>query len=263
MELGLKNRVAVVTGSSTGIGKEIAKGLSEQCAGVVICSRKKERIQDTAEELSKFSDTPILPIQTDLRTKEEIDHLMDRAIEKFKRVDILVNNTGGPPPLLLHETQEYQWHDALQLVLMSTIRCCQKTIPYMKKNGWGRIINMTSIAAKQPEERLGLSNTIRAGILGLTKTLANELGQYNILVNAVCPGWTKTKRVDDLLHTIALKSGKTPDEIQKELSKNIPLNRMARAEEIANLVVFLASEKASYITGTTIQADGGYIRSVY
>ena len=263
MDLGLKDRVAIVTGSSTGIGKEIAKNLSKYCTGITICSRKKTKINHAAKEISRLSDTPVLPLQIDLRKARDIERLIEKTVEEFSRVDILVNNTGGPSPMMFCETDTNQWREALDLLFMSTILCCQYVLPYMKKNRWGRIINMTSIAAKQPEQRLCLSNAIRAGILGLTKTLSNEMGHYNILVNAVCPGWTKTIRVEEIVHTMALKTGKKDEDVLEELSKNIPLNRMARPEEIAHLVVFLASEKASYITGAVIQVDGGYIRSIY
>jgi 3-oxoacyl-[acyl-carrier protein] reductase len=145
---------------------------------------------------------------------------------------------------------------------MSVITGCKEVIPYMKKNGWGRIINMTSFAAKQPAENLILSNTVRAGILGLTKTLSNELAADGILVNAICPGWTKTRRIEELAKSIAEKTGKNYEEIIADWARKITLKRLANPEEIANLVVFLASNKATYITGTALQVDGGYIKSL-
>lgn len=160
------------------------------------------------------------------------------------------------------ETSEEDWREAVNSLLMSVVNCCMEVIPHMKRNKWGRIINMTSFAAKQPAERLVLSNAVRAGVLGLTKTLANELAEYNILVNAVCPGWTLTGRVRELAISTAEKTGKTVEAVIAEWANNIPLKRLAKPEEIANLVVFLASERASYITGTVIQVDGGFIKSL-
>jgi len=183
-------------------------------------------------------------------------------VRKFGRVDILVNNTGGPPSMLFTETSEKNWSEAVNLLLMSVVNCCMEVIPYMKENRWGRIINMTSFAAKQPAERLVLSNTIRAGVLGLTKTLANELAEYGILVNSVCPGWTFTERVMELARSIAEKTGKTSNNVISEWANSIPLRRLAQPEEIANMVVFLASERASYVTGAVIQVDGGFIKSL-
>ena len=262
MDLGLRNRVAIVTGSSLGIGKAIAHGLAEEGARVTICARNEDRLREAAKEIESSTGTEVLPVRVDLRDKEDIRLLVKTTVEKFGRADILVNNTGGPPPALFLETSLEDWRDAVNSLLMSVINCCRKVIPYMKKRRWGRIINMTSFAAKQPAERLVLSNAIRAGILGLTKTLSNELAEYGILVNAVCPGWTLTRRVEELARSTAEKTGKTYVEVIAEWASTIPLKRLAQPEEIANLVVFLASERASYITGAVIQVDGGLIKSL-
>jgi 3-oxoacyl-[acyl-carrier protein] reductase len=262
MNLGIENRIAIVTGSSQGIGRAIAHGLAKEGVTVVICARNKERLQKTAEEITHSTGGNVLSIRTDLRKKNDIKRLVEKTIDEFNTVDILVNNTGGPPSMLFSDTSEDHWQDAYTLLLMSTIHCCHKVVPYMKKKKWGRIINMTSFAAKQPAERLILSNTVRAGILGLTKTLSNELAVDGILVNAVCPGWTLTKRVQELARSTAEKTGKKYDEVIQEWADNIPLHRLAQPEEIANLVVFLASERASYITGAVITADGGHTRSL-
>jgi 3-oxoacyl-[acyl-carrier protein] reductase len=186
-----------------------------------------------------------------------------KTAEAFGRIDILVNNTGGPPSATFLETSEDQWRNVVNLLLMSVVTTCLEVVPHMQEHQWGRIINMTSFAAKQPADRLALSNTLRAGILGLSKTLANELAQYSILVNAVCPGWTMTKRVEELAKTQAKSASKTPEEIIKDWESQIPLRRLAQPYEIADLVVFLASERASYITGAVIQVDGGHNRGLF
>jgi len=251
-----------VTGSSQGIGKAIACGLASEGAKLTICARKEDALKKTADELESELGTEVLPFQADLAVKEEIQSMVKATAEKFGSVDILVNNTGGPRSALFLETSERDWHEAMNSLLMSVVNCCKEVIPYMKKNRWGRIINMTSFAAKQPAERLILSNAVRAGVLGLTKTLSNELAEYGILVNAVCPGWTLTDRVKELAKSTAEKTGKPYASVIAEWANNTALKRLAQPEEIANLVVFLASEKASYMTGTVIQVDGGLIKSL-
>jgi len=262
VDLGLRNRVAIVTGSSRGIGKAVAHGLAEEGARVTVCARNEERLRESAKEIKSSTGSEVLPVRADLRNKEDIKLLVKTTVENFGRVDVLVNNTGGPPSSLFLETSEEDWRDAVDSLLMSIITCCREVIPYMKKQQWGRVINMTSFAAKQPAERLVLSNAVRAGVLGLTKTLSNELAEYGILVNAVCPGWTLTRRVEELAKSTAEKTGKTYEKVIGEWASSIPLKRLAQPEEIANLVVFLASERASYITGTVIQVDGGFIKSL-
>jgi len=263
MDLGLKGRVAIVTGSSQGIGKAIALGLSQEGAKVAICARNEKQLQATAREIESSTNSEALPVKADLTRGEEIEKLFRETAEHFKRIDILVNNTGGPPSTTFQETRDEDWQNAVNLLLMSVVRACREVIPFMRKQKWGRIINMTSFAAKQPAERLILSNALRTGIFGLSKTLANELAQYNILVNSVCPGWTMTKRAEELAKAQARASGKTYEEIIKGWESQIPLKRLAQPSEIADLVVFLASERASYITGAVFQVDGGYIKGLF
>lgn len=262
MDLKIKNRVVIVTGSSQGIGKAISHGFAKEGAKIVICARNEKTLYTTARELEQSTNTKVLPVQTDLKNKSSIKALIEKTVETFGKIDILVNNTGGPSPKLFLETSEKEWQDTVDLLMKSVINCCYEVIPHMKKQKWGRIINMTSFAAKQPEERLVLSNAIRAGILGLTKTLSNELAKDGILVNAVCPGWTLTTRVEELAKSIAEKKKINYKSVIAGWADKIPMKRLAQPEEIANLVVFLASNQASYMTGNVIQVDGGYIKSL-
>jgi 3-oxoacyl-[acyl-carrier protein] reductase len=262
MDLGLKNKVALITGASKGIGKAIATGFSKEHAKVVICSRNIKTLQDVANEIEYKTGSSIFPIKTNLESIQDIRNMIDKIMIEFGRIDILVNNTGGPPPMKFVDTTENDWRNAVNQLLMSTINCCYQVIPIMKKNRCGRIINMTSIAAKQPIDNLILSNSLRSGIHGFTKTLSNELAKYNITVNAVCPGYTKTDRVIELAKANAIKSGNKYNDIIKQWGDNIPIGRLANPDEIANLVLFYASEKASYITGNITQVDGGYNKSI-
>jgi len=215
MELGLTGRVAIVTGSSQGIGKAIALGLSQEGTKVTMCARNEDALRETAKEIQRQTGNEVLPVRADLGKQEDIDALIEETVAYFRRIDILVNNAGGPPSTTFMETSSEQWRDASNLLLMSVVHACQAVIPHMKKARWGRIINMTSFVAKQPIDRLILSNAIRAGILGLSKSLSNELAPHGILVNAVCPGYTMTKRVEELARTRAKEEGKTPDDITR------------------------------------------------
>jgi 3-oxoacyl-[acyl-carrier protein] reductase len=262
MDLGLKDRAAIVTGSSQGIGKAIALGLSEEGAKVTICARNEKQLKQTAEEIQSATGGEIHTVQADLTRRVDIRNLIAKTSERFGRIDILVNNTGGPPSTTFSETSENQWRDAVNLLLMSVVTTCLEVIPHMQERKWGRIINMTSFAAKQPAERLVLSNTLRAGIFGLSKTLSNELAKNGILVNAVCPGWTLTKRVEELAKAQSKATGNAYEDIIHGWENQIPLKRLAKPKEMADLVVFLASERASYITGAVIQVDGGVIKGL-
>jgi 3-oxoacyl-[acyl-carrier protein] reductase len=244
------------------MGKAVAYGLAREGAKVAICARTESTLKTVAKEIESAFGTEVLPFPADLKAKANIKAMVKATANKFGRIDILVNNTGGPPSALFSETTDKNWQETFDSLMMSVVNCCREVIPYMKANKWGRIINMTSFAAKQPAERLVLSNAVRAGVLGLTKTLSNELAEYGILVNAICPGWTLTDRVKRLAQSQANKTGQDYEAIINEWTKSIPLNRMAQPEEIANLVVFLASEKASYITGAVMQVDGGAIKSL-
>jgi 3-oxoacyl-[acyl-carrier protein] reductase len=262
VELGLANRVAIVTGSSKGIGKAIALSLAQEHSKVTICARGENQLRATEEEIKRLTGADVLALKADLTQTNDIKHLVSETMRSYGRIDILVANTGGPPPVPFTSTTEIQWKDAYRQLFASVLDLCREVIPHMQLRRWGRIITMASIAAKQPVGNLVLSNSLRAGILGLTKTLASELAQSNILANSICTGYTLTERVEELAKFEEGKTGKSRSQIVQDWAGEIPLKRMADPREIADLAVFLASERASYITGAVIQVDGGWTRGI-
>ena len=262
MELGIKNRVAIVAASSKGLGKATALGLAMEGVKLTICSREKEALERTAEEIRSQTGADVLAVACDVSKTDQIKTVVKETINKYSKVDILINNAGGPPVGAFLDFTLQDWQKAIELNLFSAITFSSEVIPYMKENKWGRIINITSYAVKQPVEGLLLSNTVRAGIIGLAKTLSNEFAPYNILVNNICPGRIFTDRITFLAYERAKKEEKSFDQVITEMGEDVPVGRIGRPEELANLAVFLASERASYITGTTIQVDGGLTKGL-
>ncbi len=195
--------------------------------------------------------------------EKQIKRLVNETVEKFGRIDILVNNTGGPKPGGFFDHEDADWQEAFELLLLYVVRMCREVIPYMKKQGSGRIINNTSFTVKEPSSNLLLSNVFRVGVVSLAKTLSQELAADNILINNVCPGSFRTARMEQLLEHRAEREGKSILQLESEIVKTIPLGRLQSSEELANLVVFLASDKASAITGATIQVDGGMLKGLF
>jgi len=258
----LKGRVAIVTGSSSGLGKAIASGLAQEGALLTICARSGARLKEAATEIESSFGAEVLALRTNLSNRGDLRRLVKETVKRYGRIDILINNTGGPPSAPFLKISEGDWRQAVNSLLMSVVLLCLEVVPHMQKHRWGRIINMTSIAAKQPVENLVLSNSLRAGILALSKTLSNELARDNILVNSICPGYTLTLRTEELARTQSLKTGVTYEQVFHGWEKEIPLSRLAEPHEIADLVVFLASERASYVTGAVIQVDGGWLKAM-
>ncbi|MEM2906926.1 MAG: SDR family oxidoreductase [Candidatus Odinarchaeota archaeon] len=261
MDLGLKGKVAIVAASSRGLGFEIAKAFAEEGVRVSMCARNNSELLKSRDAIIKETGAEVLAFKCDLTVEAEIEKFVKETAEALGDINILINNAGGPPTGLFTELPLEEWTKAVKLNLMSTITLSKNVLPYMIKKRWGRIINSTSFSVKQPIEGLILSNSIRLAVIGFAKTLANEVGKYNITVNNICPGYFKTDRVIQLAKNKAAKLNTTVENIFKDWESQIPLGRLGNPREYAELIVFLASERASYITGATIQIDGGIIKS--
>ena len=262
MDLGLKDKVAVVAGGSMGLGKAVALELSREGAKIAIGALDDSELPKAAEEIKNETGGEVIAIPVDVTIPEQAKSFVRKAIEHYGTIDILVNNAGGPPAATFLDIDDDLWVFGFKLNLMSTILMTREAVPVMKEKRWGRIINMTSVAVKQPIDGLILSNTMRSGVIGMAKTLSNELAPFNVTVNNVCPGYTMTDRVRKLAEVTAKKEGTTPEEIIKRWESTIPMGRLGTPQEFANLVTFLASERSSYITGASIQIDGGYYKGI-
>ncbi|MHA1144939.1 MAG: SDR family oxidoreductase [Candidatus Helarchaeota archaeon] len=263
MDLNLADKVVLVTGGSKGIGRAIAlKFAAEGCKKLIICARTEKTLMETRNEINTKFGIDVLAVVTDLTKTKDIDHLAEIIQDRFGGIDILINNTGGPPPGEFKDFSLKDWQDAVSLNLFSVIYCCQKFLPRMKEKGWGRIINMTSVSVKQPSNNIILSNVVRSGVVGLTKSMSNELARHNILINAVAPGYTETDRVKQIVERNSRRDKISVEEVRRRIIEQIPIKRIGTPEEIANVVVFLASDQASYVTGVNIQVDGGFVKGI-
>jgi 3-oxoacyl-[acyl-carrier protein] reductase len=263
MDLGLKDRVAVVAASSQGLGKAVAFGLAREGAHLALCARTEATLQKTAEDIQAQTGVEVFARAVDVTSHEQVRHFVADANERFGRVDICVANAGGPPSKSFAETTDDDWHRTSELNLMSTVYLAKETLPLMQARRWGRFIAITSVSVKQPIDGLILSNAVRSGVSGLVKSLANEYGPYNVLVNSVCPGYTATARLLDLRAALAKRDGVPSEEIEARWARQSPLGRIGQPEEFANVVVFLASERASYVSGVSIAVDGGTVKGIY
>jgi 3-oxoacyl-[acyl-carrier protein] reductase len=262
MDSGLTGKCAIVCGASKGLGKASALALAREGARVVICARRRPELEAAAAEIARAAGNDVVPIAADLSRREDVDRLVAGTAARLGAIDILVTNTGGPKSGPFEALTDDDWDAAIQSLLMSVVRLSRAVIPHMRRRGGGRIIHVTSVSVKQPIEDLVLSNALRAGVTGLARTLANELARDRILVNCVAPGYTRTDRVIELSEAAALREGTTSEAVQRRTEDKIPMGRFGVPEEFGDVVAFLASARATYITGATIQVDGGFVRSL-
>jgi 3-oxoacyl-[acyl-carrier protein] reductase len=263
MDLGLHGRVAIVAAASKGLGRAAAEELAREGAEVAICARTAPDLQAAAERIRSVGGREVFWQAVDVGDASAVTQFVAAVEARFGRVDICITNTGGPPSKLFMATTQDDWRTWIDQLLMSTVYFARETLPKMQKNKWGRFLTITSYSVKQPVEGLLLSNSLRAGVTGLVKTLANEFGADGITVNNVCPGYTRTDRLDDLAGMMAERSGATPEEVFAGWKKLIPAGRLGRPEEFAAVVAFLVSERASYVNGVSLTVDGGTTRNLF
>jgi len=257
MDTGLKNRVAIVAASSQGIGRATAEGFAAEGCRVAMCARNEQTLQAAAERIRKQYGVEVFTQAVDVANAEAVHGFVEAVVAKFGGVDICVTNAGGPPAKGFLAATIEEWRKAVDLNFLSTVFFAREVIPHMQKKHWGRIITITSITTKQPVVDLVLSNAVRAAVVGLVKSLANEFGKDGILVNNVGPGYTATDRLKELAKSRSAALGKTEKEISDGWTADVPLKRLGEPREVADTIVWLASERASYITGQTVLVDGG------
>jgi 3-oxoacyl-[acyl-carrier protein] reductase len=262
MDLGIKGRVALIGGSSRGLGFAVARELAAEGCAVVLCARDGDAVEHARKELVNEFGSDVLGVAADLSQQDDVERVVRAALDRFGRIDILVTNTGGPPAGPFEDHAPDVWEQTVAQNLYSVLNLARAVLPGMKGRQWGRIINITSIAVKQPVDGLILSNSVRAAVTGFARTLANEVAPFNVTVNNVMPGYTRTERLVQLAGHNAKQRGTDVDEAYAQWEREIPMARLGEPDELAALVAFLASARASYITGTSIPVDGGWIRSL-
>lgn len=263
MDFGVKNKIAIITAASKGLGKATAFALGREGVKLVICSRNKKELEQTAKELRLKTKTTVVAVVADVSNLNHLKILVAKAQQKFGTIHILVNNAGGPPHGELLKLSDEEWQKGFDLTLMSTVRLMRLVLPMMVKQRWGRIITITSITAKQPIDELLVSSTLRPGILGLTKVASNKFADRNITINTVCPGYVFTDRQKELMKLRSSKEKMTMDEYLARMAKEIPAGRLGTPEEIGNVIAFLASAKASYVNGVNLLIDGGLAKGIH
>jgi 3-oxoacyl-[acyl-carrier protein] reductase len=263
MDLGLAGKVALVAASSRGLGRAVAEELAAEGVNLILCARTAEALSDVRTAIESAHDVSVVVVSADLSDPAHVDRVVNEGLDSFDRIDILVTNTGGPPAGPFESHTAEVWSAAVRQNLDSVLNLTRAVLPGMKERGWGRILNITSIAVKQPVDNLILSNSVRGAVTGFARTLANEVAPFGVTVNNVLPGYTRTQRVDELAAKIAESEGITPEAAVARWEAQIPMARLGEPREFAALVAFLASERASYITGTSIPVDGGWVRALY
>src|SRR3990170_4739281 len=263
MDLGLEGKVALVGGSSKGIGRAVALALGREGFRVTICARDNAALAATAQAIRQQTESKVFSLVCDMSSYEDIRRVVAETVKTFGRLDIVVNNAGGPPTGTFDDFDETDWLQAISQNLLSAVRTIREALPHLRRSGSGRIINITSVAVKQPIDRLILSNTTRLGVVGMAKTLSRELAPEGITVNNVCPGNIATERLISLIEERARRQGVSLEEAIQIEEGRVPMSHLGDPDDVANLVVYLASTKARYITGATIQVDGGSTVAVF
>ncbi|MCZ7601461.1 MAG: SDR family oxidoreductase [Melioribacteraceae bacterium] len=263
MDLGIKNKTALVVAASQGIGKAAAIELIKEGCNVAICSSNKQNLIEAAGDIKIQTGIEPFWIVCDINKLSDINNVVENVKNKFGTIDILVNNCGGPKPGYFDELNSTNWDDAYNQVLMSTVQFTKLVLPEMKKNKWGRIINVTSLSVKQPVDNLILSNSFRSAVTAFAKTISQQYGEFGITVNNIAPGFILTSRLYELAVKRAEKENVSQKEILARMAKSNPVKRLGTPEEMGATIAFLASDRAGYITGVTLQVDGGQIKSTY
>lgn len=259
MDLGLKDQVALVTAASKGLGKAAAMALAREGAKISICARSDE-LEHAAEEIRTATGSEVLAIRADVTRPDEIQSFVDKTLEQYQQIDILIVNAGGPPPGNFLDLQPEDWKAAVDLTIMSAVHLCYQVVPHMLERGVGSIVTTQSVSVKHPIDNLILSNSLRMAVIGMMKSMANELGPRGIRINSINPSYTYTERVQQLLEDRAARAGITLEEQAAKVSEVIPLGRMGTVEEYGKTIAWLASPAASFIHGHALMFDGGNTR---
>jgi 3-oxoacyl-[acyl-carrier protein] reductase len=262
MELGISGRVAMIAAASKGLGRASAEALAREGCRLSLCARSTDELAATCQALGGLG-AEVFGEPADVSRAEDLERWVERTSARFGGVDILVTNTGGPPAARFLDLKEEQWREGIDSTLLNVVRLCRLVAPRMAARGWGRMIHLTSFVAREPEDDLTISATLRAGISALTRTLARQLGPSGITVNAVLPGHALTDRQKHLAELRSRAQGTQPDEYLRRAAEKIPLGRIADPREIGEVVAFLASERASYLSGVSLPVDGGLLRGTF
>jgi 3-oxoacyl-[acyl-carrier protein] reductase len=262
MDLGLKNRGVIVAASSEGIGRATAEGFAREGAQVAMCARTESKLRQAVQEIQSATRAEVYAEPLDVTDASAVQRFTENVAKRFGRIDVCVTNAGGPPAKNFLSVAAEEWRKAVDMNFLSVVYLAKAVIPYMQRHRWGRIITITSVSVKQPVADLIMSNAVRAGVVGLVKSLSNEFGKDGILVNNVAPGYTATERLKELAGVRALAAGSSQDAIYAQWSTEIPVRRVGQPQEIADAILWLASERASYVTGQTLLVDGGIYKGL-
>jgi 3-oxoacyl-[acyl-carrier protein] reductase len=262
MDLGLKNRSVIVAASSDGIARAAANKFAAEGAWVAMCSRDEAKLNAAAEDIRRRHSTQVITAALDVTDEAAVQRFVTHVANKFGSIDVCVTNAGGPPAKMFAATTTEEWHRAFDLNFISIVHFARAVLPHMQRQKWGRLVTITSVSVRQPVSDLIYSNAVRAGVLGLVKSLSNEFGKDGITVNNVAPGYTATERLNHLIQKRAGDLGISNEDYAARLAADVPLQRLGSPEEVADAIVWLASERASYITGQTLLVDGGLFKGL-